>query len=101
MRPVHVLVEGQTEEVFVRDLLAPLRQPNGIHPTAIILTTKRLASGPNHRGGVRSWDQVERQVRRLLGDTLAVAVTTMIDLYALPERWPGLPSTEPAPDRSP
>ncbi|MBA2497704.1 MAG: DUF4276 family protein [Acidimicrobiia bacterium] len=91
MKRLHVLVEGQTEEVFVRDVLAPHLQEFGTFTTAIIVATKRVRAGGKCRGGVTSWTQVERQLRLLLGDSDVVGVTTMLDLYGLPSGWPGLP----------
>lgn len=92
MRRIHVLVEGQTEETFVRDTLAPYLATRDIYATSVLLTTKRVAGGPNYRGGLTSWHQVEREARQLLGDTSAARVTTVIDVYGLPPGWPGVDS---------
>jgi hypothetical protein len=90
VRQLFVLAEGQTEEIFVRDVLAPHLHAFEIHAQPVLIATKRVASGGKYRGGVTSWTQVEGDLRRLLGASHAVAVTTMIDLYALPSTWPGL-----------
>jgi hypothetical protein len=84
-----VLVEGQTEETFVRDVLGPhlLGFQTALHVT--IISTKRIKTGGKFRGGVTSYAQVRREVRNLLEDTGAVTVTTMIDYYALPGDFPG------------
>jgi hypothetical protein len=84
-----VLVEGQTEETFVRDVLGPhlLGFQTALHVT--IISTKRIKTGGKFRGGVTGYAQVRREVRNLLEDTGAVAVTTMIDYYALPDDFPG------------
>lgn len=89
MKRVHVLVEGQTEETFVRDVLGPhlLSFQIGLHVT--IISTKKIKAGGKFRGGITSYSQVHREVRNLLNDTGAVAVTTMIDYYGLPEDFPG------------
>ena len=88
MKRVLVLVEGQTEESFVRDVLAPHLEPWQIYPTATIIRTGRRASGKPFKGGVIGFTQFERQIRNLLGDRDAT-VTTMIDYYRLPEDFPG------------
>jgi hypothetical protein len=44
MKLVHVLVEGQTEEVMVRDVLAPFFSPD-IWPEPSILKTKKPVGG--------------------------------------------------------
>jgi Domain of unknown function (DUF4276) len=89
MKRVLSLVEGQTEEVFVRDVLTPHLAPFGVLPTQVLLKTKRTASG-SFKGGVTSSEQVIGDVRRLLGDTGAAAITTMIDYYGLPSNFPGM-----------
>lgn len=92
MRRIHILVEGQTEETFARDVLGPhlLRSEIVLHST--ILSTKRIKAGGKFRGGVTSYPQVRREVRNLLQDTGVAAVTTMIDYYGLPDDFPGMPS---------
>jgi hypothetical protein len=97
MKRVLVLVEGQTEETFVRDTLTAHLAPHGVHPTAVILKTKRIKSGGVFRGGVTSTAQVLGDIRRLIGDTGATCVTTMLDYYALPADFPGM-ATRPAGD---
>jgi hypothetical protein len=81
MSRVHVLVEGQTEEVFVRDILAPYLLNYNIHCIPIIISTKRVKSGGKFRGGVISYEQVKKEIKLLLADTSASLVTTMIDYY--------------------
>lgn len=90
MKRVFVSVEGQTEETFVRDFLAPLLLANGTFFQPVVLTTKRPATGGKFRGGATGWSQIEREIRLLLSDSSVVAVTTMIDRYGLPTDVPGL-----------
>ena len=85
-----MLAEGQTEEAFVNLLLAPHLADYDLLAIPIIVATKRPAAGGKERGGVSSWRQVEGDIRRLLGDSNAIGVTTMIDLYGLPRDWPGI-----------
>jgi hypothetical protein len=93
-----LLVEGQTEERFVADLLRGYLMSRGVFPSSTILVTKFVKVGARFKGGVSSWRQIERDLRRLLGDTAAVAVTTMLDYYGLPNDVPGMasrPTTSP------
>jgi hypothetical protein len=92
---VLILVEGQTEETFVRDLLAPHLSAIGVYPIAKLATTKRVKSGPDFKGGIVSYGKLRGDVIRLLGDTSAVLVTTMIDFYRLPQDSPGRMSMPP------
>lgn len=95
---VLILVEGQTEERCVKDLLAPvLLHECELYVVPTLLTTKRVKDGPHFKGGVTSFGKYEMDVRRLLqGAGDGALVTTMIDYYALPNDFPGM-STRPAP----
>jgi hypothetical protein len=86
-----VLVEGQTEERFVNECLAPYLLAKGLileRPT--IVATKRVAGGPNFKGGISSYGQVQRDLQRLLHDGHASIITTVLDYYALPKDFPGM-----------
>jgi hypothetical protein len=89
MKRVHILVEGQTEETFTKELLVPYLLGVDIFITPIILTTRINVAGPNYKGGVNSYQQVRKETLRLLGDTSVAAVTTMLDYYGLPNDFPG------------
>lgn len=89
MNRVHILVEGQTEETFVRDLLQPHLMTKNIFLTPIIIATKRTKEGAKFRGGITSYKKFKKQIKLLLRDSSVMAVTTMIDYYGLPDKWPG------------
>ena len=99
MKRVLIYVEGQTEETFVRDLLSPyLWNQFQIDLRPCIAKTKRTKAGHAFKEGIVSYDKVKREILRLLEDTSAVRVTTMIDYYGLPNNFPGkntLPSGTP------
>lgn len=90
MKRVFVSVEGQTEETFVRDFLAPHLSTSDIFLQPVVLSTKRPAAGEKFKGGATGWSQIEREIRLLLRDSSVAAVTTMFDLYGLPADVPGL-----------
>lgn len=46
-----VLVAGQTEEAFVNECLNPYLQAKGLVLATTIVKTKRVASGPDFKGG--------------------------------------------------
>jgi len=96
VKRVHVLVEGQTEETFVRSVLGSHLASRGVLLTPILVATKRVKSGRKFKGGIHSYGQVRRDLLRLLGDSAAVAVTTMIDFYGLPRDFPGAASLSSA-----
>lgn len=89
MSRVHVLVEGQTEEVFMRDVVAPHLLGYDIYLHYTILKTKRIANAPDHAGGVTGYQRFKNDVTRLLNDSNVAAVTTFLDFYGLPTGFPG------------
>src|SRR6478609_6199283 len=97
MNKILILVEGQTEETFVRDILAPHLLGFEKLIVATLVVTKRVKNGPNFKGGVTSYGQVRRDLIRLLGDTSANKITTMLDYYALPSDFPGYRSAPSGP----
>lgn len=89
-KSAYILVEGQTEEVLVRDMVTPHLAHFGWWVTPIIVKTNRPAGGPSYRGGATSWKQIEREIRLLLRDSRVDLVTTMFDYYGLPSECPGM-----------
>lgn len=91
MIPGLILVEGQTEEQFVKEVLSPyLSARTGLWLTPTIVVTKVVKSGPNFKGGLNSYDQVRRDVLKVLQDTSAKVITTLFDYYGLPDDFPGM-----------
>lgn len=89
MKRVHILCEGQTEEQFVKSLLAPYFYSYDIFADATILVTKRSDSGRNEKGGVSTYAKIVKDLKELCKDHSAY-VTTMLDLYKLPSDTPGM-----------
>jgi len=92
-----VIVEGQTEEAFVSQLLAPHLLSYGLYAYATIVgTPKRRGSAPLRKGG-GDWPRWQRDIRRVLGEQRKadVRVTTLFDLYGLPSGFPGLAEHQP------
>jgi hypothetical protein len=94
MKKVHILVEGSTEESFVNNVIKPYFEAKEILIKPIIVSTKRVKSGKKFKGGVTTYTHVKSDVLKLLGDTSADLVTTMIDYYGLPSDFPGIKSAE-------
>jgi hypothetical protein len=91
MTRLYVLVEGQTEEGFIKSVLAPHLQERGVFASALIVETSRDAYGRKRRGGGR-WKHWFRDLKRLTGEHGGnqVRFTTLFDLYGLPDDFPGL-----------
>lgn len=90
---VLILVEGQTEEAFVNNALAPYLLIHQVHPIPKIVTTRRRAGSPHDKGGISSYGKVKTDLRLLLKDSNASLVTTLIDYYGLPSDFPGKESS--------
>src|SRR5271165_3311184 len=77
-----ILVEGETEETFVNDLLAPHLCGKGFEcVNARLMGKARLRA---QRGGVRGWMEVKAEIVRHLRTDPALLVTTMVDYYGMP-----------------
>jgi len=84
-----MLVEGQTEEIFVKQTLTPYLAERGVHvESPIVLWTKRISSGGGFRGGVTNWNQIRKNLMPMTYDGDAW-VTTLLDFYGLPDDFPG------------
>lgn len=81
-----VSVEGPTEQEFCRDVLAPHLAGFGIVAESKVIVTKRVVSGPDHKGGAISVDRVVREIRPLLYSF--DHVTTLYDFYKFGGRVP-------------
>lgn len=80
MTRLAISVEGQTEKEFFNRLVAPHLHSFDISAIPIIVTTKRVLDGPNHKGGDISIQRVLNQVRPLLHSF--DYVSTFYDFYA-------------------
>ncbi len=88
---LHFVVEGQTEETFVRNLLAPELGVRGIYCDAHRVTTGRRR-GEVYRGGVVSFAHLRRDLERWMKQDAGSDswFTTMVDLYKLPSDFPSI-----------
>ena len=83
-----VLAEGDSEELFVQNILSPHLENFGIYARATGVISKRLANGKKFTGG-NLWSNVQLSLRPLLADSDAW-VTTLLDFYGLPADFPGV-----------
>lgn len=83
---VFVLVEGQTEEAFVKQVLGPALPGLWLVPS--IVKTKVAGACP-HKGGTVTYAEFRRQLNLLLRDPSATLVTTMFDYVDLEADFPG------------
>lgn len=88
-----VIVEGETEETFVNELLASHLYDRGF----IAVSAKLIGNAQkrDRRGGIKPWNGVRKQIIRHLDRDKNLYISTMVDYYALPggenntKAWPG------------
>ncbi len=85
MIEVIVVGEGQTEETFVRDVLAP-----ALTERDISLQPRLIATSKGAAGGALARDRVLRYLRNTLRERGDTYVTTLFDLYGLRGDFPGV-----------
>ena len=85
MKRVCVIVEGQTEESFVKGPLAEALWPHQVLLTAIILGV------PGHKGGRTNYARLQKDVLRQLKQDRTAYCSTMLDFYGLGRGFPGTP----------
>jgi hypothetical protein len=90
---LHVEVEGQTERAFVRDVLAPHLLPLGVVARARCAQTGRKRSVV-FKGGVLRYAQFRRDIELWMREdqNRDAFFSTMVDLYRLPDDFPGCKS---------
>lgn len=81
---IFIVVEGQTEQTFVRDVLAPYMGHNGIylHPS--------LIGKPGHKGGDVRFERAKIDIINFLKQRNDTYVSTMFDYFRINKDWPGL-----------
>jgi hypothetical protein len=84
-------VEGETEELFVDEMLA-----EHLYAFGYELVSARLignARSRERRGGIRAWSTVKKDILNHLKEDTGCLATMMVDYYGLPQTgdkaWPG------------
>lgn len=79
MTTIIIVGEGQTEEAFVRDVLAP-----SFVADSIFIEPRVIRTSSSSRGGALERPRVLRYLRNTLREREDTYVTTLFDLYRLP-----------------
>ncbi len=77
MTRVHIICEGQTEETFVNEVLAPHLARHQVYPAAA------LVGKPGHKGGHVTTARMAFDIKRRLLDDRQAWCTTFFDFYGL------------------
>lgn len=83
MSKVIAVVEGPTEQTFVREVLAPWLWNN-----SRVELVASPAGKPGKKGG-NSYGKVKKDIINHLKNPHFTVVTTFFDFYGMPPRWPG------------
>lgn len=80
---VYIIVEGQTEQTFVREVLAPEMGHMGIflHPV--------LIGKPGRKGGDVRFERAKGDIGRVMRQRSDTYISTMFDYFRLDPNWPG------------
>jgi hypothetical protein len=87
MTHVYVVVEGQAEETFVNEILAPVL---GLQ---CVFLYPRLLGRPGHKGGRVNYPRVKTDVITLLKQRTGAYCTTLLDLYGMGKGFPDPPES--------
>jgi hypothetical protein len=87
---LHAVVEGQTEETFVRDVLAPKLGEWSVFIDSRCVMTGRHR-GVTYRGGITKYQKLRTDLVLWMKEDQQPEAwfTTMFDLYAMPDDFPG------------
>jgi hypothetical protein len=94
---LNCVVEGQTEETFVRDVLAEHLALLGVYAVARRVETSRTRLSVS-KGGVTTYVRAKGDIERWLKGDRTAYVTTMFDLYGLPDDFPNMTTQLPVND---
>lgn len=83
MKRIYILVEGQTEESFIDEVVTPLYAQSNIFIEPIIFSTSAT-----QKGGVTTYGKIKNQVIKLCRQDQSAWVTTFIDFFRLPKDFP-------------
>src|SRR5947209_6972471 len=84
MHRVLTVVEGFTERAIVEQTFAPYLGARGLSLHA------KVIGKPGHKGGIRNFVAVRKEILALLRQERHSHVSTFFDYYGLPENWPGV-----------
>ncbi len=88
---IYVIVEGQTEEKFIKEVLNKYLENFSIYIHPILIETSRTPRR-KHKGGLTTYSHLKNDILRLLHQSQIYKISTMIDYYGLPDDFPGINS---------
>jgi hypothetical protein len=85
---VVAIVEGKTEEIFIKDILQPYLANKNVFITPIII------SKPGQKGGDVKFARVKNDIEKHLKQRPDTYLTLFIDFYGVKSDWPGVNDAE-------
>lgn len=90
MKYLIIVVEGQTEQEFVNEVLSPYFAEHGIYKvSARLIRTSRTG-----KGGFVNFQHLQNDVNRILTKEQDAIVTTFFDFFRCPTNMPGYEETK-------
>jgi len=87
---VEIVVEGITENRFVKNILAPYLGIRGIYVNApVVRTSINKKTGKIYKGGDIRFSRVRTQIGNFLKQRSEIIVASFVDFYGI-EEWPSL-----------
>ncbi|MBC7951917.1 MAG: DUF4276 family protein [Rhodospirillaceae bacterium] len=84
MVEVIIFAEGQTEEKFIKLVVAP-----ALRGLKVFVKPQTLNTSRDSKGGAVSFDRLKRSARNTLNQSSTVVLSTFLDLYGLDTDFPG------------
>ncbi len=81
---VYVVVEGATEQTFIRDVVAPTMSYQGVYLHAALI------GKPGHKGGNIRFDRAKTDIGNFLRQRRDTYISTMFDYFRIDPGWPGM-----------
>lgn len=82
MKRLFIVVEGQTEEAFIKELVSPYFMQNEIYDIRPVL----IQTSKGHKGGFVNYEHLKNDLFRLLkSQGQDVVVTTFVDFFRCPK----------------
>ncbi len=95
MARLNIVVEGHTEETFARVVLS-----EHLGKLGVLVNQRRVITGRKgahlYRGGMTSFARAAHDINQWLKEDKSAYVTTMFDLYGLPDDFPGYQTAQKA-----
>ncbi|MES2944122.1 MAG: DUF4276 family protein [Pseudomonadota bacterium] len=93
MVQVIVFAEGQTEEKFIKQLVAP-----ALRHLDVFIKPQLLSTSQTSRGGAITFDRLKLNARNTLRQHPDAVLSTFLDLYALARDFPAFEDARKKPD---